>query len=227
MNTTDSGHIHPSQHDPQTLAQERDYANRTLFLCNIPPKSNSIPHLIAHYRKFGHIDAINCSGTHATILFEKEESAKAALESPLTVLRNRFIKITLQDPELPNAALLTANCPNLQEAKDAAEQSMKNAKFEEEETQSIRAELKREADMRKHQQAKLEVSKIKSEMDLMLKETEEILLQMSGLDKEMQTKKKNRLSSLYLQINSSERRIHDLENSIQEFEAKTILDEVD
>ena len=68
-------------------------ASAVLYLSKVPPTQNSVHAILAHYKKYGHIQSIWAEGSNAVIRFEKEESAIAAYQDPVPFLMNRFIHV--------------------------------------------------------------------------------------------------------------------------------------
>ncbi|WCJ20998.1 Zinc finger CCCH domain-containing protein 41 [Euphorbia peplus] len=70
-------------------------AQRTLFVCGIPQKSNRRDALLSHFQKFGEIVDIYIplNNERAFVQFSKREEAEAALRAPDAVMGNRFIKL--------------------------------------------------------------------------------------------------------------------------------------
>lgn len=90
--------------DPSTKVQSDHMRNirkpsqkalRTLFVNNIPLKSNRREALLSHFRKFGEVVDIYIpsNSERAFVQFSKREEAEAALKSPDAVMGNRFIKL--------------------------------------------------------------------------------------------------------------------------------------
>jgi hypothetical protein len=67
--------------------------SHTLYLSSVPANQNTIHALLKFFKKYGHIQSIWASGTHAAICFLSPESAKQAFEDPDPFLNNRFVKI--------------------------------------------------------------------------------------------------------------------------------------
>lgn len=199
--------------DNQKIQDE--YSSRSLFLSRIPPKLNSLPHLIAHYKRFGHIDAIYTSGTHTSIIFESEEAAKAAYESPLTVLHNRFIHVSLQKPTVPNMANLSSVC-DMDIVKNAVQAFKEDVQKESEETEEIRDDLKKKTELRKIERAKLIQDTYKQELNHMVQETQAIILEIEQLPDDEKEVSRTRLSSLYDMISASQKKIDEIEKLIEE-----------
>jgi RNA recognition motif-containing protein len=84
--------------------------SNVLFVSNIPPSSNTIPILLRHFKQFGHVNSVSCSGTTATILFETDAFARAAVESPIPLAHNRFIHIGFHRSPASSAADLESAC---------------------------------------------------------------------------------------------------------------------
>ena len=87
-----------------------EHSTNTIFISNIPPSQNNIPSLIRHFRRFGHIDAIWSHGSRASITFQLEESAKAAVECSEAYAQNRFININYHNNSNNGAANLALAC---------------------------------------------------------------------------------------------------------------------
>ncbi|XP_078428409.1 zinc finger (CCCH-type) family protein / RNA recognition motif (RRM)-containing protein isoform X2 [Wolffia australiana] len=70
-------------------------AQRTLFVCGVPPKDNRKEPLVSHFQKFGKIVNIYIpvDKEKAFVQFSMREEAEAALNSPDAVMGNRFIKL--------------------------------------------------------------------------------------------------------------------------------------
>lgn len=90
--------------DPSTKAQNDHMRNirkpsqkalRTLFVNNVPLKSNRREALLSHFQKFGEVVDIYIplNSERAFVQFSKREEAEAALKSPDAVMGNRFIKL--------------------------------------------------------------------------------------------------------------------------------------
>lgn len=90
--------------DPSTKAQSDHMRNirkpsqkalRTLFVNNVPLKSNRREALLSHFQKFGEVVDIYIplNSERAFVQFSKREEAEAALKSPDAVMGNRFIKL--------------------------------------------------------------------------------------------------------------------------------------
>lgn len=216
-------HHHRHHKDTEEPKYKDEYSNRSIFLNNIPLKSNNLPNLIAHYKRFGHIDAIYTSGTHASIIFESEEVAKAACESQLTVLHNRFINVSLQKPTVPNVANLSSVC-NMDLVKNAIQDFKNDSEKEAQETEEIRASLKKKTEQRKIEKAKMIRDNYKKELNLMVQETQTIILEIEQLPDEEKEASRARLSSLYDMISTAQKKIDNIEKLIQE--ANSINDSV-
>lgn len=210
----------PRRHNDNANEQkyQDEYSNRSLFLNRIPLKSNNMAHIIAHYKLFGHIDAIYTSGTHTSIIFESEEATKAACESHLTVLHNRFIHVSLQKPNVPNMANLSSVC-NMDLVKKAVQDFKTDTQKESEETEEIRIGLKKKAELRKIEKAKSIQEKYKSELNLMVQETQTIILEMEQLPDDEKEASRARLSSLYDMISTCQKKIDEIERLVQEANA--------
>ena len=65
----------------------------TLYVYNIPENKNKIPLLFKHFKKYGHIKSIWCSGKVAAIGYTTVEEAVTAYHSPDAYQNNRFVFI--------------------------------------------------------------------------------------------------------------------------------------
>ena len=65
----------------------------TLYVYNIPENKNKIPLLFKHFKKYGHIKSIWCSGKVAAIGYTSVEEAVTAYHSPDAYQNNRFVFI--------------------------------------------------------------------------------------------------------------------------------------
>lgn len=211
LNKTHRRHHH-DEGDPKF---QDEYSNRSLFLSRIPPKSTNLSKLIDHYKRFGHIDAIYSSGTHTSIIFESEEATKAAFESPSTVLHNRFIHVSLQKPTVPNMANLASVC-NMDIIQKAIQDFNIESQKEAEETEEIRNNLKKKADLRKIEQAKKFMENCKKEKDKLVQEMQTIVNNLENLPDEEKEAKRARLSSLIDMISISQDKIDQIDKLIQD-----------
>ena len=67
------------------------YECDTLYISNIPNHLNNVSKIIRHFKEFGSITSVWCSGTVANIVFSSVEEAKAAYKSPKAYMNNRFV----------------------------------------------------------------------------------------------------------------------------------------
>ncbi|XP_065877009.1 zinc finger CCCH domain-containing protein 41 [Euphorbia lathyris] len=91
-------------------------AQRTLFVCGIPQKSNRRDALLSHFQKFGEVVDIYIplNNERAFVQFSNREEAEAALRAPDAVMGNRFIKLwwanrdTIPDGGINNSSNVSA-----------------------------------------------------------------------------------------------------------------------
>ena len=187
-----------------------DISKRSIFLHKVPQRPSNLRRLIAHYKKFGHIDAIYTSGQYASIIFEHEESAKAAVESPMTVLHNRFIIVGHQSPDKNPLADLSASC-RMDLVRSETKEALKNMKKEAEETAELRSKLLRTYEERKTSKAIKILDENKKEFKKAVDELDQRLMRISELPKEEKEIEQTKIDALSEKIRRMEQTNDDLE----------------
>ncbi|OHT05023.1 hypothetical protein TRFO_27335 [Tritrichomonas foetus] len=197
------------------LKKRKDLAKRTLFLSNIPPRTNNLVMLYHHFKRFGHIDAIYTSGTHASVTFETKEASEAALKSPQTILHNRFIQILYQRPSFNIMADLSSSC-DMSIVRAARDEALKNMKIEADETKEIQNSLKKESLERKKAKTEEMLTEYKKGLDNMLHEAHLLVVETEKEDKEDKKEtNKLRLNSLSSMINVEKEKVKNLEEKLK------------
>lgn len=88
--------------------------NSTLYLANIPTDKNTSVNLCSHFSKFGKVlsadVAYNDDPSSAAVTFQSHNDAKAAFTSPMVLLNNRSIKMTLVPSNVKSESDTNLNC---------------------------------------------------------------------------------------------------------------------
>lgn len=73
--------------------------SNTVLVSNIPASKNAISRVYNYFKKYGKINSLWVEGTEATIVYDSTVSARKALNDPMSLMNNRFIKIQYQYQE--------------------------------------------------------------------------------------------------------------------------------
>lgn len=75
------------------MSKANNYVCDTIYVYNIPERVNKIDLLFKHFKRYGHIKSIWCSGKIATVTYTSVDEAKNAYHGPEAYQNNRFVMI--------------------------------------------------------------------------------------------------------------------------------------
>jgi hypothetical protein len=177
---------------------------KVLFLSNIPPVSNNIHTMLRHFKRFGIVDAICCAGPTATIMFNTMESAKAAIESPEAVARNRFIRFNYHyKPDTCKADL--QKVVNMSLVRSETRKALANIKAETERTLKLKDQMRLERinDIKKRK----DLTELTNMLDSMVREAEKLMTNLQSVSPENRKDMDERLKGIKSLISEVEQRI--------------------
>jgi RNA recognition motif-containing protein len=170
--------------------------SNVLFISNIPPSSNTVPILLRHFKQFGHVNSVSCSGTTATVIFETEGFAQAAVESPIPLAHNRFIHIGFHRSPASSFADLESIC-DLALVRSETQQALDAIAVEKADTVLLNDRLKVDRLYKLHQHdSETYVRQVTSTLNSMLSEADGLIAQYERSTGARKLEVKDRLDAL-------------------------------
>ena len=183
--------------------------NCVVYLSNLPKKGSSILHIYRHFSRFGVIQAIHHERDRASILFDSQTHAEAAVESSEPFADNRFVRISMHRyPE--NSQVFLDKAIDL----DKIEKIASDTKIEIDRKQFDNI-MKQYKEMKRNDYDR-DLRRLNNSRDALLSEASSLMEKLALLQGDEKAQLKKRIFSLSSMIKETESKIKELEEMKEE-----------